>query len=46
MTDDFLEPDVPPGGEQTVEDYGEPERRRDDEGGLAAEEHVALTPPD
>ena len=57
MTDDLLEPDVPPEGDDKVrdedrrDDVAEPEaqdavERKDDVPGIEGEEHLGLTPPD
>jgi hypothetical protein len=45
--DDFLEPDVQPDGERTVEELDDEaaEARRPDDDGLHGEEHLGLTPP-
>jgi hypothetical protein len=57
MSDDLLEPDVPPGDDEKVrdedrrDDVAEPEaqeavEREDDVPGIEGEEHLGLTPPD
>ena len=57
MSDDLLEPDVPPPGDRTVDDEDrrddvadleaqEALEREDDAPGIEGEEHLGLTPPD
>jgi hypothetical protein len=56
MTDDLLQPDVPPEGEKIRDedrrdDVADPEaqealEREDDAPGIEGEEHLGLTPPD